>query len=527
MRIFFYWVLVAFSNTVAAQVNLAAVQKNIEKHVAYLASDSLEGRRAGTAGELKAMNYISRQFASNGLQPKGANGFYQAFDIYDGKDMAAETKLILQNRELKKHTEYFLLPYSADTTISTAVEWVLLDSILTLAKNNPHFDVQNAMYEKAKALQEAGASAVFFTNSSGFENPRFESKSRLPQLKIPVVYLADQLSDVKKSSTALHATLTTRLADKKRTGHNVIGYIDNNAAHTVVLGAHYDHLGYGEDGNSTFRGEGKHIHNGADDNASGTATLIELSRLLKTSTAKNNNYLFIAFSAEELGLFGSKYFVENPTIPLNNINYMINMDMVGRLNDSSQTLTIGGFGTSLQWANVIKGNESLRIKTDSSGAGPSDHASFYRKDIPVLFYFTGLHTDYHKPSDDFDKINYKGAALITQHIHELIKALDAIPKLTFLKTREMQVVNTSFRVTLGIMPDYTFSGSGVKADGISDGRPAANAGLKAGDIITRIGDIEITDINAYMKALGAFNKGQTTTIRYKRGNEEKETSLTF
>src|SRR6185369_8632251 len=170
----------------------------------------------------------------------------------------------------------------------------------------------------------------------------------------------------------------------KRTGHNVIGYLNNDAATTVILGAHYDHLGYGEDGNSMLR-TGEHlIHNGADDNASGTAAVIELARLIKNSgkkELKNNNYLFITFSGEELGLFGSKYFVENPTIDLGNVNYMINMDMVGRLNDSTQVLTVGGFGTSPEWAEAIKLKEKKSpfvIKIDSSGTGPSDHTSFYR-----------------------------------------------------------------------------------------------------------------------------------------------------
>src|SRR5690606_10352109 len=195
---------------------------------------------------------------------------------------------------------------------------------------------------------------------------------------------------------------TTALSEKKRTGYNVLGYIDNDAATTIILGAHFDHLGYGEDGNSRHTAHELSIHNGADDNASGTAALIELAKKLKQSKAKNNNYLFIAFSGEELGLYGSKYFTENPTIDLKTTNYMINMDMVGRLSDSTKSVTIGGYGTSPAWSSVISAvpGSSIAVKIDSSGTGPSDHTSFYRKDIPVLFYFTGLHTDYHKPSDD-------------------------------------------------------------------------------------------------------------------------------
>jgi len=305
------------------------------------------------------------------------------------------------------------------------------------------------------------------------------------------------------------------------------------AATTVILGAHFDHLGYGEDGNSMLR-TGEHlIHNGADDNASGTAGLIELARKLKSSRAKNNNYLFIAFSGEELGLFGSKYFTENPTIDLNVVDYMINMDMIGRLNDSSNTVTIGGYGTSPTWGEIfsassLQRNKSLFIfKYDSSGTGPSDHTSFYRKDIPVLFYFTGLHTDYHKPTDDADKINYKGEQMIIQHIYKLIEQLNTKTKLVFTKTRETQTSSPRFNVSLGIMPDYTFSGTGVRADGISDGRPAQKAGLRAGDVVVQLGENNITSLENYMQALGKFKKGDKTKVKFKRGNEVLEATIEF
>ena len=167
------------------------------------------------------------------------------------------------------------------------------------------------------------------------------------------------------------------------------------------------------------------------------------------------------------------------------------------------------------------------MKIDSSGSGPSDHTSFYRKDIPVLFYFTGLHHDYHKPSDDYDKINYKGEALIIQNIYDVVKQLNNSPKLAFLKTREVQVSTTSFKVTMGIMPDYTFSGEGVKADGVTDGRPAAKAGIKGGDIVLGLGDYPIHDMESYMKALNKFKKGDTTTVKFKRGDEIMKAEITF
>jgi hypothetical protein len=271
------------------------------------------------------------------------------------------------------------------------------------------------------------------------------------------------------------------------------------------------------------------IHNGADDNASGSAALIELSKQLKNSNLKNNNYIFIAFSGEELGLFGSKYYTEHPAVDLTNTNYMINMDMVGRLNDSTHGFTIGGYGTSPVWGQELSSTDQyFKINFDSSGTGPSDHTSFYRKDIPVLFFFTGAHSDYHKPSDDADKINYNGELLLLKYIYAVIEKTNDKGKLAFTKTREAQQMGKrSFSVSMGIMPDYTFSGTGVRADGISEGKPAEKAGLKTGDIIIQLGDFKVTDVQGYMQVLGKFKKGDATKVTVKRGTEEKVFDVVF
>ncbi|MBL7747678.1 MAG: M20/M25/M40 family metallo-hydrolase, partial [Chitinophagaceae bacterium] len=411
-------------------------------------------------------------------------------------------------------------------------------------KNNPHFDLADYIRTNSKKAKDKGASAIILYNSSAIDDKlAFDKKDKSEQLSIPVLYVAK--APAKKHFTDNGATLNIKLRTGisvlNRIGHNVIGYIDNKAATTVILGAHYDHLGYGEDGNSRHAAHEPAIHNGADDNASGTAALIELARKLKASKATNNNYLFIAFSGEELGLYGSKYFTENPTIDLKTVNYMINMDMVGRLNDSTKVLTIGGYGTSPQWpefwqfepyAPPYTGRaivlSELNIKIDSSGTGPSDHTSFYRKDIPVLFYFTGLHSDYHKPSDDADKINYVGEQIIIGHILKVIEALNNRGKLAFTKTRETQTTTSArFSVSMGIMPDYTFAGTGVKADGVTDGKPAQKAGLKAGDIILQIGDYTTASLENYMQSLGKFKKGDKVKVKYKRGTEVLETTVEF
>jgi len=518
---------------------------NLQNHIHFLADDRLEGRRAGTKGEELAMDYISDQFKQIGLRPKGTEGYYQNFDINEGKQVNPETHFVINDKELKLNEDYFPFVYSPDITIEAlpaialqepGLPWFIdLKDAMDENASNPHFDLPDYIHRQAIDLQKKGAAAlIFYNNSAKDDELKFEGKDKAEKTGIPVIYVTKSAAKkyLNDASASVDMKLKVSIGEKKRIGHNVIGYIDEGAPNTIVLGAHFDHLGYGEDGSSMLRTKEHLIHNGADDNASGTAALIELARLLKNSKLDKNNYLFIAFSGEELGLFGSKYFVENPTLSLSNINYMINMDMVGRLNDSSRVLTIGGYGTSPEWSSLINTKTKKSpfvIKLDSSGTGPSDHTSFYRKDIPVLFFFTGLHADYHKPTDDFDKINYKGELEVVNYIYSIIeKENKAKQKLAFTKTREIQSTSsTRFSVTLGIMPDYTFSGTGVRVDGVSDGRPAQKAGLQTGDVITQLGDHNVSSLENYMEALGKFKKGDTTTVRFVRGKDNKQTQVQF
>lgn len=544
LKLFILFLLAGCSSQKAAVgPSSERIVENLKTHINYLADDRLEGRRAGSAGEKLAMEYIAEQFKTIGLAPKGTAEYFQPFDIKDGRQINDGTWLTINGSKLETSKDYFPLAFSANKKITSqpaiAVQeadmpWFYdLKEILEENKSNPHFDLNDYVYTNAKKAADKGASAVILYNTSGIEDKLvFNAKDRSEKLAIPVLYIQKDaaMKYFKDASATMEISLQTDLGERKRIGHNVAGYIDNGAGTTVILGAHFDHLGYGEDGNSMHRTGEKAIHNGADDNASGTAALIELARILKNSKAKNNNYLFLAFSGEELGLFGSKYFTENPTIDMKSVGYMINMDMVGRLNDSSKALTIGGIGTSPTWGEVLTSvsNPSFVVKYDSSGTGPSDHTSFYRKDIPVLFYFTGLHQDYHKPTDDAPKVNYKGEEKIIQHVHAVIQALNERGKLAFTKTREVQTTTTAaFKVTLGIMPDYTYSGTGVRADGVTENRPAAKAGLKAGDVIIRLGEHTINSMEHYMQALGKFKKGDRTTVKYMRGNETLEAVVEF
>ena len=309
------------------------------------------------------------------------------------------------------------------------------------------------------------------------------------------------------------------------TGNNVIGYFDNKAENTVIIGAHYDHLGYGGEG-SLFRDTIKAVHNGADDNASGVALLLNLAKKLKDKNTKNN-YLFMAFSGEEMGLLGSNYFVKNPTIDTKKVSYMINMDMVGRMKKDS-SLAVYGTGTSPIFKQVLKAhNNDFKLIQNESGVGPSDHTSFYLADIPVLHFFTGQHSDYHRPSDDIETLNYEGMAKISNYIFDIISDLDDNGKLAFRKTKNESDKTPRFRVGLGVVPDYLFDGKGMRIDGVSDDKPAQKAGLKKGDIVIQLGDSLVTDMMSYMRALSTFKKGDKTKVVVQRGEESVEKSISF
>ena len=314
---------------------------------------------------------------------------------------------------------------------------------------------------------------------------------------------------------------------------NVVGFLDNGSDKTIVIGAHYDHLGKGDQGSSLEANSVGSIHNGADDNASGTAGLIELATYYaKNKIKEKHNFLFVGFSGEELGLIGSKYYADNATINLKSVNCMINMDMIGRYRDD-KGLTIGGWGTSSFWGKEIPQlaqNQSVKYNVDSAGIGPSDHTSFYLKNLPVLFFFTGAHQEYHKPSDDANLINYDGEMKILALAEHIIAKIDEAPKLDFIQVANNPHAGnarSSFKVTMGIIPDYAYDKGGIRIDGVTKGRPAEIAGIQTGDVIMKLGENSTADMQLYMKALGKFEKGQTIDAEVTRGTEKIIFKITF
>jgi hypothetical protein len=352
------------------------------------------------------------------------------------------------------------------------------------------------------------ATAILATASLNLQ----ETVSRIAATKQPA-----------SQATELTVSMSVALEADKQDSRNVIALLEGTDpdAGMIVIGAHYDHLGMGESG-SLFRGPEPRIHNGADDNASGTAGMLELAEYFAANPSKHD-ILFMGFGSEEMGLLGSEYFVNNPTISLENVRAMINMDMIGRMVDKK--LLIFGIGSSPDWESILTSanTDSLELKLVPDGTGASDHTSFYNKGIPVLHYFTDTHSDYHRPSDDTEYIRFEEQVMVLSHVQRVVTAIDALPadQLAYTtapvtQTRNMTIGN----VTLGVLPDYGYDGPGMKITGTTEGRPGAKAGLLAGDIIIKIGDIDVKDIYDYMESLNKFNPGDKTSIIVKRNDTD-------
>ena len=516
--------------------------KQLKTDIEYLASDALEGRRTGSEGERKAADYLEERYKKLKIEPyKGQ--YKHPFQFVYGKQVEPSSQIRIGNRTMKMDEEAFPLPFSAN--ISRKVQSEVLPDVLEQGNiwmvslyadedeaKDAHFDYEKVMYDKAKDAKKQGATGLLFYDGYNAKYPpRFNAHSEFEALDLPVAFIAYPAFEayVRNREAGVAVEMEIEIKKSEFTGTNVAAYIDNNAPYTVVIGAHYDHLGFGDERSSLYTGKDKQVHNGADDNASGTAGLLELAARIEKQKYRNYNYLFIHFSGEELGLLGSKAIVKQAGLDSSTIAYMINMDMVGRLNDSTHALTIGGVGTSPVWGDFItRTHKDFKVAIDSSGVGPSDHTSFYHQGIPVLFFFTGLHHDYHKPSDDADKINYIGEVQVLNYVSGLVDVMDTRIKPKFTATKQATVGKVRFKVTLGIMPDYSYQvGDGIRVDGVTEDRPAIKAGIKAGDVITQMGSEKINGMQSYMEALSKFKSGQTITVTVLRDGKPVQVKLTF
>jgi aminopeptidase YwaD len=568
----------------AVAVGVLAQQPNrIEKDVKYLASDALEGRRTGTKGATEAARYIASEFLRLGLKPlanataKGSESRYlQQFPYVAGVKLGKANAFSFGNDKLQPDTDWLPLGFSSSAKVEgglvfvgygiTASELNHNDYASANATGkiaialpgtpdgaNPHgrFARFEPVRWKAVAARNAGAKAlIVIARETNFKDDRLTKlayDNMAGDAGLPVIVVSREaadrlfkasgvsLSQLEQSATSRSLTgevsLTTDIVRNEVPAYNVIGMLEGSdpllKKETIIIGAHYDHLGRGGDG-SLAPNPGD-IHYGADDNASGTAGVLELARLFTAQNPKpKRTIVFMAFGGEEEGLLGSNYYVNHPLLPLANTVAMINMDMIGRMKD--RRLVIGGVGTAKEWRDIMAADteKPFRLTLNEDGFGPSDHSSFYAKQIPVLFFWTGTHNDYHKPSDTFDKINYDDEVLILKMVARIVNQLDAADKrLTYATAKSDAAPRTGgFRVYLGTIPNYADSNDGLLIDGVRDDSPAAKAGLKAGDKIVKIGTQEIKNVYDYTAALGEMKAGEEYVVEIKRGEQKLSLKLT-
>jgi len=394
---------------------------NLQLHISYLSSDKLAGRSTGAPGEQLAAAYIAKQLQQNGLTPMGEDGFLQTFTVKETREPAASCHMLLNEDKLLAGKQFLPLPFSAEKPVKGDVipnvnepDNIWLINVAEMDADN-HKSMLEQYLQQTRIAEKSGASGVVFYNGkeSIAEVSQWLEQHPTP-LGIPAVWVSNDISTKLNAEDAGTFTINLQVSFKaiKRSGTNVIGYIDNKAPRTIIIGAHYDYPGW----ETTAK---------AEDNASGTAALLEVARLLAGSRLHNNNYVIIAFSGKEQGLSGSKYFAAHSTVNLSQVNYMINMDGIGQL-DPGASLQIGGTGTSPGWSAILQQatTKELPLVYDSTGIGNSDHASFYKKNIPVLYFSTSN-------TSSSNKINYNGTLNVLKLVYNIIDKTNDKDKLAF------------------------------------------------------------------------------------------------
>ncbi len=559
--------LLASIAAVAQQSTLEPSAEKLQQHISYLASDALDGRRTGTAGANDAARYVAGEFSRAGLMPgpgKAARkpraiiaSYLQTFPYVGRVELGKSNVLSIHEGEsFRVGKDWMPLGISANQTLNltgvvnagygiTANELNHNDYKGTYSKtqvavvrtgtpdgDNPHgrFTAAGQLRFKVAAAQSAGVGALLITSEEddlkndplaqlGYDNAGLAA--------IPVAVISKQTAE--KLANSKEVTLTTDVVRAEVPSYNVVGVLEGSDPilknETIIIGENYDHIGRGGDGRLAPKvGE---IHHGADDNASGTAGLIELARIFGAQRPKlKRTLIFIAFGGEEEGLLGSNYYVNHPVTPLANTVGMINMDMIGRMKD--RKLIIGGVGTAKEWRDLIAPEKSFELTLNEDGFGPSDHSSFYGKQVPVLFFWTGTHNDYHKPSDTWDKINYNDEAKILSFVARIVREIDGADKrLTYTTAKSDPAPRSSgFRVYLGTIPNYADTTDGLLLDGVREDSPAAKAGLKAGDRIVKIGNRDVKNVYDYTYALGEMKAGQEYVFEVMRGSERLSLKVT-
>jgi aminopeptidase YwaD len=572
---------IVISGIIFAQNNPDITAEEIKQHITYLASDELEGRMTGTDALYNAAEYLKDEFESYGLNALFNGSYFQEFPFMEKLELGNGNSFTTvvenststsNNIKSEVNKEYVPLGFSDNLNIKSDVVFAgygisakdldyddyagidVKDKIVVVFRNHPDMKSPHSKFEqysslryKATNARDKGAKGIIFINTSDkTDDPliplRYDDAAKVTGISVVQVKrvvlnyisftdLQNEIdSTLKPKSFSLDKKysieIKTEVTEVKGKSVNVGGLIKatNNKfpGEYLVIGAHFDHLGWGGQ-NSLYMGEPS-IHNGADDNASGTTGLLELAEKFSSIKDKiDRDIVFIAFSGEELGLLGSSYVVNNFPLPIENDITMINMDMIGRLNEKND-LIVYGTGTSSKWKSILddKNEYDFNLTFNDEGFGPSDHSSFYGKKVPVLFFFTGTHTDYHKPSDDADKINAAGQEKVLKYVYDVALSIvnsDSRPDYISVEKKDTGKMMGS-RVYVGTVPDFAGEVDGYKLGGVTDGSPAAKAGLQAGDIIIQFGEKKISNIYDFTYALGNYVPGDKVNVIIKRGDKD-------
>ena len=562
----------------------------LKSHARFLASEKLTGRGIDTPGIRLARDYIAGEFARLGLQPGGDKGSYlQSFEVATGVRVEQPTSLTLGNEAaLTLNQDWTPLGFSASKKVEAQVvfagygitakdygydDYAGIDAkgkiVIVLRyepppkhanspfRRYPNYSVHAALRTKANNARDHGAVGMILVDLHHQEDAKRELISTTNSLwrggtslvaaqagsapiekwlaghGVSLTELRDKMDHEEKSASmevpAGKTTLEVNLEEIRRPTENVVAVLRGSDPHlkneSVVIGAHYDHIGFGHYGTRNSSTEGQ-VHPGADDNASGTAVLVELARRLSESDIKpSRTIVFAAFSAEELGLFGSRHYVNHPAVPLSSTKAMINLDMVGRLRDGR--VTVFGARSAQEFSGIVNSAATelgLEIR-ESDGIGRSDHMPFYSKKIPALHFFTGVHADYHGPGDTWDKLNLEGMAKISELVLATVRSIaNTHAPLNFVSLPAVpgpQPISEGRASTtyLGSIPDYSGANEGVRLAGVSAGSPAALAGLREGDVIVMLAETKVQNLEDLMLALGSKKPGDEVEIVVLRGTQ--------
>ena len=569
-----FLVCALLSSFMIAQNSPEITAEEIKQHITYLASDELEGRMTGTDALYKAADFLKKEFESYGLKPLFDGSYFQEFPFMEKLELGDNELTIVisgtdksfklskdftalgftDNKEVKGNLVFAGYGITAkDLNYDDYANIDVKDKIVIVFRNHPDmktphskFDQYSSLRYKTTTARDKGAIAIIFINTKDNKEDflvdfKYDNAAKITGISalsakrecFSFISLLDIQNQIDSTLTprsflvesGINAEISTEVNEVRGTSINVGAFLEAGNEkfkdEYLVLGAHFDHLGWGGD-NSLYMGEPS-IHNGADDNASGTTGLLELAE--KFASIKNQldrKIVFIAFSGEELGLLGSSYVVNNFPLPIENDITMINMDMIGRLNDKND-LIVYGTGTSSKWKNILddKNDYDFNLTFNDEGFGPSDHSSFYGKKVPVLFFFTGTHSDYHKPSDDADKINLAGQEKLLKYVYDVALTIansETRPDYISVERKDTGKM-TGTKVYVGTVPDFAGEVDGYKLGGVTDGSPAGKTGLQAGDIITQFGGKKILNIYYFTYALGNYVPGDKVKVLVKRGEE--------